>query len=103
MDNQEQKYLNKIKYAKEFLKDKQETLTMYRKQLFNADKKYVGEMLEQREKELSKWIDETQVEEEMAETYITEVEDFLKQDNSISLEEEKVNKIQADISNDELQ
>jgi hypothetical protein len=64
--------MDKITYAKKFLKDKQETKEMYQEQLFNADKKYIGKMLEQREKELSKWIDETKVEIEMATMYITD-------------------------------
>ena len=91
--------MDKITYAKKFLKDKQETKEMYQEQLFNADKKYIGEMLEKREEELTKWIDEIKVEIEMAEKFIKDTEDFEKFDADMSKQaeaEEREQERQAD-------
>ena len=80
----------KLQIAKEFLKDRTEAKKMWQEQLFNADKKYIGKMLEAREKELSNWIDETKVEIEMAEKYIYEIEMQIKQGEEHDADEAKV-------------
>ena len=83
----------KLQIAKEFLKDRQEAKEMWQEQLFNADKKYIGKMLEAREKELSNWIDETKVEIEMAEKYIYEIEMQIKQGEEHDAEEAEAERL----------
>ena len=83
----------KLQIAKEFLKDRQEAKEMWQEQLFNADKKYVGKTLEKREIELSKWLDETKVEIEMAELFISEEEMRNKQGEEHDAEEAEAERL----------
>ena len=99
MDNNN--YLEKLKIAQRLLVDNASDLDMAQEFIDEASDKFIGKALEQ---EIKRWTEDKEQREVMAEAldhYIWELENFLKQDNSISLEEEKVNKIQADILNED--
>jgi hypothetical protein len=95
------KTLQKLKLAQVLLVDNANDLSMAQEFIDEASDKFIGKALEQ---EIKRWTEDKEQREVIAEAldhYVWELENFLKQDNSISIEEEKVNKIQADILNNE--
>ena len=98
MENQN--YQEKLNIAKEMLKTEAIYLGYHQDKFSRIESEYIGEKKTEEKALWTKIVAEQAIKVEALEHLIWELENFLKQDNSISLEEEKVNKIQADILNE---